>query len=287
MLLDGLRRRWGSPTSWPPPHAPRHVRQRPRPHRTRLRRDATNPGPTRAVGAHEGDPRGAPGERALLRRRRLWPPRTCGDALPYRPSDAPGLHARRPCRRRPTTPVRPHRVRSGGVPAARPAPVLRSSPRRAAAGARPTPSGTTPCGKTTPASIPCSTPVRICCSTSARSSASTAGHPSGPPRSCSRTSALRGAACSDAHRVADVDLVATAIERLKKLVGAEEGERLLGDGPRAILRGGKHMKEKIGVVGLGVRGAACRPSGVRARKFPDTVGFDIDRAKIDELRRGF
>lgn len=45
------------------------------------------------------------------------------------------------------------------------------------------------------------------------------------------------AACSDAHRVADVDLVAAAIERLTKLVGDEEGERLLRDGPRAILRG--------------------------------------------------
>jgi protein-tyrosine phosphatase len=45
------------------------------------------------------------------------------------------------------------------------------------------------------------------------------------------------AACSDAHRVADVDVVAEAIERLKKLVGTEEGDRLLGDGPRAILRG--------------------------------------------------
>ncbi len=44
------------------------------------------------------------------------------------------------------------------------------------------------------------------------------------------------AACSDAHRPADVDVVAAAIERLKKLVG-DEGERLLGDGPRAILRG--------------------------------------------------
>lgn len=45
------------------------------------------------------------------------------------------------------------------------------------------------------------------------------------------------AACSDAHRVADVDVVAAAIERLTKLVGEEEGERLLRDGPRAILQG--------------------------------------------------
>lgn len=45
------------------------------------------------------------------------------------------------------------------------------------------------------------------------------------------------AACSDAHRVADVDVVASAIDRLTVLVGKEEGQRLLGDGPRAILRG--------------------------------------------------
>jgi protein-tyrosine phosphatase len=45
------------------------------------------------------------------------------------------------------------------------------------------------------------------------------------------------AACSDAHRVADVDLVASAIDRLKQLVGAAESDRLLRDGPRSILRG--------------------------------------------------
>jgi protein-tyrosine phosphatase len=45
------------------------------------------------------------------------------------------------------------------------------------------------------------------------------------------------AACSDAHRVADVDIVASAIDRLKELVGVAEGDRLLRDGPRGILRG--------------------------------------------------
>jgi protein-tyrosine phosphatase len=45
------------------------------------------------------------------------------------------------------------------------------------------------------------------------------------------------AACSDAHRVSDVDVVAEAIERLEALVGVEEAGRLLGDGPRGILRG--------------------------------------------------
>jgi protein-tyrosine phosphatase len=45
------------------------------------------------------------------------------------------------------------------------------------------------------------------------------------------------AACSDAHRPSDVDLVAAAIDRLTELVGVAEGDRLLGDGPRSILRG--------------------------------------------------
>jgi protein-tyrosine phosphatase len=45
------------------------------------------------------------------------------------------------------------------------------------------------------------------------------------------------AACSDSHRVADVDVVAAAIDRLFELVGDEEGQRLLGEAPRAILRG--------------------------------------------------
>jgi protein-tyrosine phosphatase len=45
------------------------------------------------------------------------------------------------------------------------------------------------------------------------------------------------AACSDAHRPGDVDGVVLAIERLQALVGAAESQRLLADGPRAILRG--------------------------------------------------
>lgn len=43
------------------------------------------------------------------------------------------------------------------------------------------------------------------------------------------------AACTDAHRPADVDEVANAIERLRKMAGAEETTRLLRDGPRALL----------------------------------------------------
>lgn len=43
------------------------------------------------------------------------------------------------------------------------------------------------------------------------------------------------AACSDAHRPEDAEIVMEAIATLTKRVGAEEAERLLGGGPRAIL----------------------------------------------------
>jgi len=43
------------------------------------------------------------------------------------------------------------------------------------------------------------------------------------------------AACSDAHRPDDADQVAEAIKVLEKRVGLAEAERLLRDGPRAIL----------------------------------------------------
>jgi protein-tyrosine phosphatase len=45
------------------------------------------------------------------------------------------------------------------------------------------------------------------------------------------------AACSDAHRPHDVEVVARAIQRLIALVGDDETKRLLADGPRAILGG--------------------------------------------------
>ncbi len=45
------------------------------------------------------------------------------------------------------------------------------------------------------------------------------------------------AACSDAHKPRDVDIVVAAIERLEALVGVPEAKRLLSDGPRAILQG--------------------------------------------------
>ncbi len=45
------------------------------------------------------------------------------------------------------------------------------------------------------------------------------------------------AACSDAHRPRDVEIVVQSIERLEALVGAAEANRLLADGPRAILGG--------------------------------------------------
>jgi len=45
------------------------------------------------------------------------------------------------------------------------------------------------------------------------------------------------AACSDAHRAVDVEDVARGIARLEKLVGREETDYLLRDGPLAILNG--------------------------------------------------
>jgi protein-tyrosine phosphatase len=47
------------------------------------------------------------------------------------------------------------------------------------------------------------------------------------------------AACSDAHKPRDVEVVVKAIERLESLVGVEEAKRLLSDGPRDILAGPK------------------------------------------------
>ncbi len=44
------------------------------------------------------------------------------------------------------------------------------------------------------------------------------------------------AACSDAHRPEDADVCASAFERLERLVGKEERQRLLVDGPAGILR---------------------------------------------------
>jgi len=46
-------------------------------------------------------------------------------------------------------------------------------------------------------------------------------------------------ACSDAHKPDDVDDVAKSIERLRALVGDEECERLLAEGPRALLSGAR------------------------------------------------
>jgi protein-tyrosine phosphatase len=43
------------------------------------------------------------------------------------------------------------------------------------------------------------------------------------------------AACSDAHRPSDVDVVVRAIERLERSVGGAEAARLLSSGPRGIL----------------------------------------------------
>lgn len=45
------------------------------------------------------------------------------------------------------------------------------------------------------------------------------------------------AACTDAHRPEDLAEVEAAIERLRRLVGADELEELLATGPRRILDG--------------------------------------------------
>lgn len=45
------------------------------------------------------------------------------------------------------------------------------------------------------------------------------------------------AACSDAHRPADIDAVSDGIARMKSIVGEEEAQFLLADGPRTILEG--------------------------------------------------
>jgi UDP-N-acetyl-D-glucosamine/UDP-N-acetyl-D-galactosamine dehydrogenase len=44
------------------------------------------------------------------------------------------------------------------------------------------------------------------------------------------------------------------------------------------------MKERIGIIGLGYVGLPVALAF--ARKFPDTVGFDIHGEKVDELRHG-
>ena len=46
------------------------------------------------------------------------------------------------------------------------------------------------------------------------------------------------AACSDAHRPRDVELVGQSIERLTALVGKEEADRLLRTGPERLLMRG-------------------------------------------------
>jgi protein-tyrosine phosphatase len=45
------------------------------------------------------------------------------------------------------------------------------------------------------------------------------------------------AACSDAHRPEDADVTGQAIDRLRKLAGDDETDRLMRRGPEAILRG--------------------------------------------------
>lgn len=50
------------------------------------------------------------------------------------------------------------------------------------------------------------------------------------------------AACSDAHRPSDVQIVAGAMTRLARTQGQDEAEFLLGAGPRALLEGRRPMR---------------------------------------------
>lgn len=59
------------------------------------------------------------------------------------------------------------------------------------------------------------------------------------------------AACSDAHKPSDVEIVVRAIDRLEALVGKAESERLLGDGPRALLLGTEGRAEARTGAGTG------------------------------------
>ena len=45
------------------------------------------------------------------------------------------------------------------------------------------------------------------------------------------------------------------------------------------------MQERIAVIGLGYVGLPVALAF--ARKFPGTIGFDVNKEKVDELRRGF
>lgn len=60
-----------------------------------------------------------------------------------------------------------------------------------------------------------------------------------PERAAERllSEGLYYAACSDAHRAEDVPLVEQAIARLRKLVGGEEAEAMLGEHPRRMISG--------------------------------------------------
>jgi protein-tyrosine phosphatase len=60
------------------------------------------------------------------------------------------------------------------------------------------------------------------------------------PRRAAEDLVERGAyraACSDAHRPSDLDDVAQGVRRLVELVGKEEAQDLLSEGPRSILEG--------------------------------------------------
>ena len=145
----------------------------------------------RAAGAAPG---GAPGERALLRRRRLRAhpqgrraplPVVCPATASRAPltvawPGAPDAKARRP-----------RRVRARALPASRAQPLLRPPPRWLRPRSWPIPSATRRCGRIRQRSSPSSKPARISCSTFARSWESMGAQRRKRRRSSSRTAPTR------------------------------------------------------------------------------------------------
>ena len=181
--------------------------------RTRLRRDATG------LSAAEGPCPRAPRERALLRRRRLRPPRA-GRGAPL-PAAAAGPSLVEFGQARVPACASQHRFfdlrRAGSCRCSR------------------TRSATSRSGTTTRASTRCSTRARTCSSTSARWSASTGALRSAPPRSSSRRTPTRRRAPTRTSR-GDVEEV---VQRHRAPRGARRRGR--GDAP-SLGRAARHSR---------------------------------------------
>ena len=100
----------------------------------------------------------------------------------------------------------------------------------------PTPSATASCGAIRNGSSAWSTRAPLRCSIPPRWSANTEESPRAAPSSLLELG-LYHAACSDAHRTADVAEVANGMRGIEKRYGADEIEFLFCDGPRALLEG--------------------------------------------------